>query len=522
MRRRAQPGDGNVYVKDGMLWLWWYTAERDDKGKLIRDWMGTGLRPGQEKTATEALTRIRLQVLAEVATGERTGPMTLGRWGESWFKERDKDGVGTVNDERSKFRHAKSLHDTLLEDLKIDHFQDLVRQLKARIGPKKEDMAPRSVLAVYAILRQMLGVAVARKLIPVNPCVVEKKDLPRKRDKLPFWRSTAVYRRDEVEALISDARVPEERRTLYGLLFLGGKRIGEVAALDWADYDATREPLGALLISKSFNRKKLELKGTKTETPREIPVHPTLAHILASWRLGGWERYMGRIPKPEDILVPTYRDNRLRDPTVLQNLHRDLAALGMRARRTHDTRRTLISLARGDGANLDILKWITHGPSGSILDLYTELPWESLCTEITKLKLELREGRIVELRQVANSSCDGGCDGNSGTHQNICAINKLQSEIAVPKAGFEPAFRPRSGSVAGRKPARALKAVVGGLGSLAPLAPTTVTASQKPASPIEITAALEEASAAWEASHNPDQLRHHLHTLLSLLDGGGR
>jgi hypothetical protein len=39
------------------------------------------------------------------------------------------------------------------------------------------------------------------------------------------------------------------------------------------------------VIEKSYSTKKRKVKGTKTENPREMPVHPTLARILAEWKL---------------------------------------------------------------------------------------------------------------------------------------------------------------------------------------------------------------------------------------------
>jgi len=39
---------------------------------------------------------------------------------------------------------------------------------------------------------------------------------------------------------------------------------------------------------------------------------PTLARVLAAWKLGGWERMMGRAPRADDILVPK-QDGRNRD-----------------------------------------------------------------------------------------------------------------------------------------------------------------------------------------------------------------
>jgi hypothetical protein len=61
----------------------------------------------------------------------------------------------------------------------------------------------------------------------------------------------------------------------------------------------------------SYDFKHKRVKDTKTERPREVPVHPTLAKVLAEWKLAGWQRLMGRAPKPEDLLVPASKQDRV-------------------------------------------------------------------------------------------------------------------------------------------------------------------------------------------------------------------
>jgi hypothetical protein len=92
----------------------------------------------------------------------------------------------------------------------------------------------------------------------------------------------------------------------------------------------------------------------------------------------------------------TYAFKRLRD---------DLAALGWRHRRGHDLRRTLISLARTDGARKDILELCTHTPrKGSAIDV----PVGSLVrpalsyrrTQVTRIDVKKSGGagsRIIEI-----------------------------------------------------------------------------------------------------------------------------
>ncbi len=60
-------------------------------------------------------------------------------------------------------------------------------------------------------------------------------------------------------------------------------------------------------------------------------------------------------------------------------------------------RRTFITLARTDGAIDSLLRWITHGPTSDMLDVYSSPPWSALCAEAAKLKIELREGTLVPM-----------------------------------------------------------------------------------------------------------------------------
>jgi len=57
------------------------------------------------------------------------------------------------------------------------------------------------------------------------------------------------------------------------------------------------------------------------------------------------------------------------------------------------------------------LRWITHGPEGDIVSLYTTLPWDALCAEVAKLRIEPLVGQLLELRKAANSNGEPGADG---------------------------------------------------------------------------------------------------------------
>jgi len=190
------------------------------------------------------------------------------------------------------------------------------------------------------------------------------------------------------------------------LLFLTGGRFGEISARRWREYLADETPLGRLIVSSSFQSKTKREKSTKTGQTREVPVHPTLAAILAGWKLAGWEQTMGRRPTENDLIVPFPIDGEHLDAQVMRRrLHKDLVALGYCTPRQHDTRRTFISLCLSDGARKEILQWVTHGrPHSDQMDDYTTLLWAPRCEEVAKLRIRLRSPESAAVACAAGES----------------------------------------------------------------------------------------------------------------------
>ena len=326
--------------------------------------------------------------------------MTLAELVESWLTRRETSGVGAFTDERTRLRsHVLPVLGKMpVAELRPRHVRDLVVSLRAKKSRLGGVFGPRTVRHIYATLHHVLHDAVVDEILPANPCVLKRGELPRKADKDPTWRSGAIFIRNEVESLISDERIPEDRRVLYALEFFTGMRCGEAAALPWRAYDTKLEPLGRILVATSYNSRSKKVKGTKTEQPREVPVHPTLAKILASWKLSGWRRVFKRQPTPDDLVVPAHEGGSRNVCYSLTVFHEDLKRLELRRRRHYDTRRTFISLAQADGARKDVLRWVTHGPSGDIFDAYTTLPWSALCEAVGCLKVGVKEGKVVSIR----------------------------------------------------------------------------------------------------------------------------
>ncbi len=394
---------GSIYARGESLWL----KYRSRSGKVLRK--PSGYRKGQEADARAVLVEVERQVAAEVAdeaatvrwptvvapepeaaptTVAASGQLTVREYGEEWIKRR-RGQVATVDNEESRLvLHVYPLiGDMAIADVRPRHIRDLVNALKQKKSEAKKSrgtLAPRTVRHIYALLRRFFKSAVIDEHIAASPVLVEKGTLPKNVDKDPAWRSTAIFERNEVVALISDARISHHRRVIYALEGLAGVRHGEAAGLRWCDYDDGCEPLGKLVISRSY-----EKDGTKTQMTREIPVHPTLATILETWKGSGWKRKYKRQPTAEDLIVPTESFESRRAPDTLKKLKKDLATLKLRARRGHDLRRTFITLAQVDGARRDVLKPLTHPGEVDIVGLYTSFPWPTVCAEVAKLRVFL-------------------------------------------------------------------------------------------------------------------------------------
>jgi integrase len=231
-------------------------------------------------------------------------------------------------------------------------------------------LAPRTIRQIVGVVSTMFKRATKEEIVVSNPVIMERGTLPKKVDKDPTWRHEAIYTREEAELLVSDPRILVDRRVLYALKFLGGgMRHGEAASLTWRQYEQAAEPLGRINLGK-----------TKSGAPREIPVHPTLAKILALWKLSGWEETYGRKPTADDLIVPT-RNMTARKPAEAQEaLIADLQLLELRVRagkdrnrRGHDLRRTN-SIPVHPGCSLPVSAfWATvasrKSPGGSPLAL---------------------------------------------------------------------------------------------------------------------------------------------------------
>ncbi len=368
----------------------------------------TGCQVGQEAQAEKFLADLLREMGAvgpEEAPPAASEELTLREWSERWVKDRRARGIVSVADEESQLRYhvLPDLGAVPLRQLTKAQLLAWVHTLKGRQGVDSDKpLSSRYIHHIAGTVKRLLNAATKIDLIPINPAVWDKSDLPKKRDVNAGKRRHASFRAWEVWALLHDELVPRERRVLYGIEFLTGLRTGEASARRWSDLDLDAKPLARLEAKTAWNsRVKLE-KGTKTDVEKVVPVHPVLRELLVAWKAEGWKEYVGREPKPDDLIVPSERGAR-RGASHSNKLFQDdvrtlgLVALdgaGQAVTRTHyETRSTFRSLALGGGAVERDLNRITHPSPKEASDLYSRMDalWPVMCQAVECIRIGPRE-----------------------------------------------------------------------------------------------------------------------------------
>lgn len=381
------------------------------------------------------------------ARGE-TGADTVKAYATGlWIEQRREAGHEWTKDLGRLTNHVLPVIGALrLADVRTRHIAELVRRLRFQSEPR---LAPRTVRNIYTVVAALFRDAAVAGLIDASPCILTVAQLGSVVDRDPEWRAGALFAREEVETLISDPRIPLDRRVVYGLGLLAGLRPGEGAALRWRHYDEASAPLGRLLVATSYSTDRSALKRTKTESTKWIPVHPALAALLAVWRREGWAAMMGRAPTPDDLIVPLppetaeRRTRRTGDPfrgwdyTGRRWREVDLPMLGWRHRSVYDTRATFITLAVEDGANRDILRErVTHTKARrTAFDGYDRgLHWEETCREVAKLRIRLATPLLHGVDPRRETGSGGGSrtpDVESKTGQSSGRLDGRTRSIAT-------------------------------------------------------------------------------------------
>ena len=388
-----------------------YVKIKDVQGRWIQK--RTGFSVGQEAEAERLSREFARRIEAERKAGA-SGPLTVADYARTWIERRKVLVDDWKNDEQRLRAHVlPTIGHMTLADVDAGHLVELFAELRSA-----RRLAQRTIYNVYSVVAALFRDARLARLVTQTPAILTARELGPKVDKDPTQRGEAVFTRLEVERLVSDPRVPEDRQVVYAFGALAGLRHGEVAGLRWRHVDPDRRPLGMLTVATSYDKGR-----TKTGRVRRVPIHPAPAAILGAWLATGWPGMFGRRPQPDDLIVPLEPDPPRKRARAnprgggmrskndsRKRLLRDLAALDLRHRRGHDLRATFITLAEEDGADPAVIARVTHSESGGhardAFDGYRRTQWETKCREVAKLVVTVEPARLLGagLVQVADSS----------------------------------------------------------------------------------------------------------------------
>ncbi|MFD7996279.1 site-specific integrase [Streptomyces mexicanus] len=352
-----------VVLRDGTVrWRTVVDAGRDENGKRIQL---TVTRDTKKEVLAE-----RDRILHQRAAGTFIAPnkITLGEWLDQWleYKRRDVEET-TIRTYRLALVHVYDrLGHVPLQQLTEDQVQDFVDALVA--GGRRKGGEPGTRLAVSTVegiltrLREALGRAVVRRLIPSSPAqyvrvaLADKKLDKRERQRPKPWTV------DEVQTFIHGI----EQDRLYAPLMesLMGLRPAEVCGQRWPDIDLDEGILYIRTTRTMIGNVQVLEKDTKTaagERALPLPNGPweALRRFKAQQareKLAAGEAYTDTGYVVVDELGMPLNTRQLRE-----HAYRLMRRLGLRQVRLYDARHSVLkALALSGVPDVILAAWAGH------------------------------------------------------------------------------------------------------------------------------------------------------------------
>jgi integrase len=487
---------------------YFWISYHDANGK--QKWHNSKLTHDQEADAIAMCRSFERQV--------RRSPLpsgyTVAQWAARWFEERGKK-MATMKDDKSRItKHVlpyigaielanvrKADVQAVFDRLRAIHDQGKMIDVGGKRTRRPGWVASGTIKSIYAAVKMMFSDAVAADLLQSSPLFLTSRTLPsvHKTARLPYTLA-------EIEQIIfapADV-IPDDRRTLYAILFFFGLRFGEGAAFKWSDFDETRKPLAGMNVEKAYSVRRKTIGKTKTETVRWAPVHPVCYFMLQQWRDVGFPALFGREPRPDDLIVPS-REGRCRSSNHgMKKLRQDLQRLGLTdldLRTQHAFRTTFISQMRVAEVEKDKVRAVTHGKrsSGDVIDAhYTVWPWDVLCKAVLQMPFSKEFLHSFETL-VSDWNCSGKWRGGRDSKPAFERYLSLLSACVLAFSASSPLALPES-----------FNEVFTPIGR----APTSISHSIETAwssldgTPLELSNQAEELLARLRALEEPEYPRH--------------
>lgn len=351
-----------------------------------------------DEEADDAIA-IAIELLAEKAKQ----PMTLARFGKTWLKQREIDGVAGIRQERSRW--AAHVADSELAHMPIRsarprHVHDYASALphrKARQTIRHADHVEHVELdrcisrqtATHALKLVYLALEGARIAGHLSRNPAQGIRVPRVRRAMPDESAELVpyLEAEEIGRLLDALKPTPEWHSLYTVAIYAGLRKGELLGLRWEDVELK----GARPLVRV--RRTYDGPTKSAASRRDVPLLPAALAALRAWqrhgdvrRLSGhvWPGTSGGMRRRDDQLRWPDRRYKAGRPATLRITPgvRSLAGCGDHMR-FHDLRHTCAShLVMGSwtAKPLDlqqVKQWLGHSSMATTLR-YAHLSPESI------------------------------------------------------------------------------------------------------------------------------------------------
>ncbi|HQL36040.1 MAG TPA: site-specific integrase [Bacillota bacterium] len=396
--KRGQ-NEGSIRQRKDGSWEARYTIGFNTKGKAIRK----SIYGKTRKDVAEKLTK----VLNSIYNGTYIEPakITVGPWMDTWLENYKKQSVKSKTYESyvfiTEYYIKPSIGTIPLKDLRPDHIQTMLNEIKARIPERtlnkikkleyeldehskdskksrkkeildkesieeqitelsKERISDRTIEYIKIVLSGALQQAVENTLLVRNVCDAVK--LPKNADK----KKIRVFTREEQEKFIN-ALNGERLKAAFLMLLYTGIRVGELLALKWSNLDLEK---GFLYVDKTLSRvKDFDSEENKTKliygTPktdsgtREIPLLKSIVKILkihkaeqAQEKLLAGTMYNNK----SDLVFCTNLGKEIDPPNLAKVFYRIVKKAGIAHANLHCLRHTFATRGLESGIELKVMQ----------------------------------------------------------------------------------------------------------------------------------------------------------------------
>ena len=363
MAKKRANGEGNIRKRKDGRWEGRYTAGHDANGKAIyKNVLG--------KTQTEVKEKLKKAI--EESKGldiVKAGEYTVGQWLDFWLENyaklkvrpssyqtykgflnnHIKPNIGNIPLPKLTTMELQQFYKKLLESGRVD-------RIEAKNKPK--GLSVKTVRNLHQMVSSALNLAVAQKLIPVNPasaCAlpkVERKEM----------KTIPV---EQLNAFLAEAKASGVFE-LYYIDLVTGLRRGELLGLKWDDIDLKN---GVLHVRRQVMRQEGKMVEAPLKTKnsyRSIAIPADAVEVLKMQR--------DKIGNGSEYVFPSPTGGPMSSDSVLHMLQRVLKRAGLERIRFHDLRHTFATLALQNGVDVKTVSgMLGHYSAGFTLDTYAHV-----------------------------------------------------------------------------------------------------------------------------------------------------